>query len=65
MFSGGSLPVVIKLRVSRLRIWVTIINIVACIWVLKKNKTYIHIKNRQVGKSQNQKLMFLSVVIQI
>lgn len=57
MFSGGSIPVVIKLRVSRLRIWVTIINIVACIWVLTKKKKY-----RQGGKSQNQELMFLSVI---
>lgn len=48
------LPVVIKLRVSRLRIWVAIIHIVAGIRVLRKH--------RQVVKSQMQKQPFLSLV---
>lgn len=43
-----SLPVVIKLRVSRLRIWVTIVYIIAGIRVLK---TQIH------SESQKQKLI--------
>lgn len=32
-------PVVVKLRVSGLRIWVTVIHIVARIWILRKQNT--------------------------
>lgn len=37
-FVVGFLPIVVELRVSGLRIWVAVIHIVACIWILRKQK---------------------------
>lgn len=50
-------PVVVQLRVSGLRIWVTIIHIVACIRILRKRK---YMRTFSISPSKNHRIILYS-----